>query len=271
MCFVGTGDVVEACLGRVNPSIPRCPGVAIFQGNGDMRPGSWVKNSSGITVTSSTYARATVRPREDRLRLRVRCAEHMNGASQDAGDHDDHATVREQYCHEEPQQRDDRLPRADRATKGLARTFDSRNDRICGGPNTPDCSRRSHSSSCKPNSKIRFIRTDSASAHPGHHRHEMIRNRRHQLVDQLDATDLEVILTGNGRRRGLIRTLEREASITSDRRHRRRGNLRLPRDSVSRCAGPDEFNRAHVRRRRPGDLGPLCTSIVRHLDAVTFG
>ena len=29
----------------------------------DMRPSSWVKNSSGMTVISSTYARATVRPR----------------------------------------------------------------------------------------------------------------------------------------------------------------------------------------------------------------
>jgi hypothetical protein len=41
----------------------------------DMRPRSWVKNPSGMTVTSSTYAPATVRPRMHLLRLDVRGAQ----------------------------------------------------------------------------------------------------------------------------------------------------------------------------------------------------
>src|SRR5690606_18777212 len=77
-------------------------------------------------------------------------------------------------------------------------------------------------------------------------RDEMIGGFRHELVDELEATDLHVVLTGSGRRRRLIRTIERQPLIGRDLRNRRRGDVQLTCDRIARHARLDELYRAHA-------------------------
>jgi len=51
-------------------------------------------------------------------------------------------------------------------------------------------------------------------------RHQVVSSLRHQLIDQLQTAHLEIVLTGSGRRRGLIRAIERQPLIGRDLRHR---------------------------------------------------